>query len=89
MFEPHPPFRAGDHGVAGRSALQAHLLDVGERVLDLLGRHGVPLLLRGHQDVVGCDGEIAVHPGGSRHVPPDLEVARPRLVCEPVLGQNR
>ncbi len=80
---------AGDHGVAGGSALQAHLLDVAERVLDLLRRHGVPLLLRGYQDVVGRDGEIAVHPGGGRHVPPDLEVEGPRLVREPVLGQNR
>ncbi len=33
--------------------------------------------------------EVAVHPGGGRHVSSDLEVARPRLVGKPVLGQNR
>ncbi len=88
VLQPHSSIRAGDHGVAGGPALQAHLLDGAERSFDLLRRHGVLLLLRRHQDVVGGNGKITAHPGGSRHIPPYLEVARPRLVREPVLGQH-
>ncbi len=70
MLQPHPTIRAGHPGVASRSALHAHLFDGGEHVLDLLGRHWVPLLVSRHLDVVGGDG-------GGRHIPVNLEIARP------------
>jgi hypothetical protein len=60
VFQPHPAIRAGHHSVAGRGALHAHLLDGGKHTLDLLWRHLVPLVVRGHQDVVCGDGEEVV-----------------------------